>query len=130
MKAPVCSGWLWQRPQQGTGNDPCLTLSIYNPQISLWGFASQILQSVKLWLSRLVTRQHSCSLSSSELIISVLRSPECRIQNPPNMELSLQSTDFTLWAASGSIWFFYVGQFSLKWTLWFRLMDCFLCDQK
>lgn len=85
----MCSDLLWQRSQQEPRNYLFLTLSIYNTQISFWAFSSQILQTVQLWLSKLVTRQHSCYLSSSGLIISVHRSPECRIQSPPNMELSL-----------------------------------------
>ena len=52
--------------------------------------------SVKPWLSGLVTRQHNCSFSFSELIISVLRSPEGRIQSLPNMELPLQSNFHSL----------------------------------
>ena len=63
----------------------------YNPQILLWGFFSPILQSVKPWLSALVTRQHNCSFSLLELIISVLKSPEGRIQSLPNRKLPLQS---------------------------------------
>lgn len=112
IKTPMCLGLLWQRSQQES-RKVSLTLSL--PGLGSHA-GSQILQTAKLWLSEMATRQTDATFvpqSWSPLSVGA-QCAGCRV--PLSRELSLAAKELHPLGCFGTLPFFYAGQSSLKWT--------------